>query len=69
MSFAEHPEKSMEELFESEVLTPEELAELLDIPLDRIRSAAFAGELKAKIVNHDIISIKRDDALAWLAKR
>ncbi len=68
MSFAEHPDKSMEQLFESKVLTPEELSELVDIPLNRIRTAAFSGELKAKIVNHDIVSIDRDDALAWLAK-
>ena len=61
--------KSMEDLFESAVLTPEELAELVDIPLSVIRTAAFAGQLKAKIVNHDIISINRDDALSWLASR
>ncbi|MGD9713318.1 MAG: DNA-binding protein [Thermomicrobiales bacterium] len=69
MDVTGHPDKSMEELFESESLTPEELATLLEIPLHVIRSAAYAGDLTATIVNHDIISIKRDDALAWIAKR
>ncbi|MEZ4499657.1 MAG: hypothetical protein R2839_06180 [Thermomicrobiales bacterium] len=69
MDSPERLDKSMEELFESADLTPEELSELIDMPLNAIRMAAFSGELKAKIVNHDIISINRDDALAWLANR
>lgn len=59
----------MGELFEATDLTPQELSRLLDIPLDAITHAAFSGALKAHIVNHDIISINRDDALAWLANR
>ena len=59
----------MEELFESAELTPQELSRLIDIPLEAITHAAFSGELKARIVDHDIISINRDDALAWLANR
>ncbi len=69
MDSPERLDKSMEELFKSADLTPEELSELIDMPLNAIRMAAFSGELKAKIVNHDIISINRDDALAWLANR
>jgi hypothetical protein len=61
--------KTMEDLLESAELTPQELSRLIDIPLDAITRAAFAGDLKARIVNHDIISISRDDALAWLKSR
>lgn len=62
-------ERSMEELFEAAELTPQELARLFGLPLAAITRAAYAGELKAHIVNHDIISIKREDALAWMANR
>jgi hypothetical protein len=34
-----------------------------------IQHAAFSDELRAQIVGHDIISIRRDDVLAWLAAR
>jgi len=42
------------------------VAELLDIGLDVVRHAAFSGELRAQIAEHDIISIRRDDLLAWV---
>lgn len=57
---------SPEELLRKDVYTPEELATLLDMDLNAIRQAAFAGRLKAKIIEHDIISIRREDAIAWL---
>lgn len=69
METSDHTHKSMDELFAAEELSPEELSELIRVPVDVICSAAFAGDLKAKIVNHDIISINRDDALAWMANR
>jgi hypothetical protein len=37
----------------------------LEIGIDVVRHAAFTGELRAQIVEHDIISICRDDVLAW----
>lgn len=48
--------------------TPEELAEMLDISVDEIRTAAFEGTLPATIVEHDIIEIQRSDAIAWLKR-
>ena len=69
MQFANHSKKSMEELFTAEELTPEELSVLIDVPVHAIHSAAFSGELKATIVDHDVVSIKRDDALAWMSMR
>ena len=69
MELSDHSKKTMEELFTTEHLTPEELATLIDMPVDVIRTAAHSGELKATIVNHDIVSISRNDALVWLASR
>ena len=57
---------SMYELLQQERFTPEELAELLGIGVHIIQHAAFSGQLRAQIVGHDIISLQRDDVLAWL---
>lgn len=60
--------RSVEELLRQDQYTPEEVADLLGIGLDAIRHAAFTGELRAQIAGHDIISVKREDVLAWLAE-
>jgi excisionase family DNA binding protein len=60
---------SVYELLQQERYTPEEVAELLGIGVHIIQHAAFSGELQAQIVGHDIISIGRDDVLAWLEAR
>ena len=60
------PHHSLHELLLQDRYTPEEVAELLEIGLETVRHAAFAGELRAQIAGHDIISIRRDDVLAWL---
>ena len=60
---------SMHELLQQDRYTPEEVSALLGIGLDVIRHAAFAGTLLAKIEGHDIISLERDDVLAWLQTR
>jgi hypothetical protein len=57
---------SLQELLLQDRYTPEEVAELLEIGLDVVRHAAFTGELRAEIAEHDIISIRRDDVLAWV---
>jgi len=54
------------ELLQQDHYTPEEVAEVLWIGIDVVRHAAFTGELRAQIIEHDIISIRRDDVLAWL---
>ena len=54
------------ELMQQERYTPEEAAEVLEIGVDVLRHAAFTGELRAHIIEHDIITIQRDDVLAWL---
>jgi excisionase family DNA binding protein len=60
---------SIDELLHHERYTPEELARLLGIGIDVIRHAAFAGELRAQKAGHDIVSLQREDVLAWLAQR
>ncbi len=53
-------------LLQQDRYTPEEVAEVLWVSIDVVRHAAFTGELPAQIIEHDIISLKRDDVLAWL---
>jgi hypothetical protein len=55
------------ELLQQDRYTQEEAAEVLGIGLEVVRHATFTGELRAQIIEHDIISIRRDDVLAWLA--
>ena len=63
------PHHSLQELLLQDQYTPEEVAELLEVGLDVVRHAAFTGELRAQIAEHDIISIRRDDVLAWARAR
>ena len=49
--------------------TPQELAMLLGLPVDVICQAAFRHDLKARIVGHDIVDMRREDVLAWLTER
>ena len=60
------PHHSLQELLLQDQYTPEEVADLLDIGLDVVRHAAFSGELRAQIAEHDIISIRREDVIAWV---
>jgi len=62
-------DKTMDELLHQTSYTPVELAKLLDVPQTLIEHEAYAGRLKAYIVDHNIISIRRDDALAWMDNR
>ena len=68
MEIYEHSDKSMQELMTQETLTPKELSTLLSIDVDTILTACFRGSLKSHIVDHDVISIDRKDALQWMAK-
>ena len=60
---------SAHDLLRQDRYTPEEVSELLGIGVDVVRHAAFAGTLRAEIEGHDIISLQRDDVLAWLQTR
>ena len=54
------------ELLHKDHYTPEELADLLDMPIYLIRHAARTGELKAFIADHRILSLRRADVIRWL---
>ena len=64
-----HRHESVYGLLQHERYTLEEVAELLGIGLAVVRHAAFTGELRAQIIGHDIIGLRRDDILAWLKER
>ncbi len=62
-----HPKReSITELLGKEFYTPEEASDLLDLSTYVIRRACWDGALKANIVEHHIVSIRRDDLLKWL---
>lgn len=49
--------------------TPEELAAILNINGDHLREIVHNGDLKAFMIDHRIISIRREDVLDWLRRR
>jgi hypothetical protein len=54
-------------LLHQDEYTVAELARLVDRDHHLIERAVFNGQLKATIVDHHIVSIKREDAIAWLS--
>ena len=59
----------IEELLKKEEYTPEEAAEVLNMRQRTIFASVYGGELKAKMVGNDIVSISRTDLVAWLRSR
>ncbi len=57
------------DLLTLEVYTPQEAAEVLNLPVDRVLRAAFGGDLRAHIVGGDVVSVTRADLVAWLRWR
>ena len=49
--------------------TVEELADVSLVDRHLIERAAFSGDLRATIIDHHIVRIDRDDAIAWLRSR
>ena len=49
--------------------TPDELAAILNINGDHLREIVHNGDLKAFMIDHRIISIRREDVLDWLHRR
>lgn len=67
---AQHPTaEDVMQRVQQERFRPEEVSDLLGIPLPAVRRAVFAGELRATTLDHHILSIRRDALLAWLAAR
>ncbi len=57
------------ELLHHERYTADEVARLLDISIHTIRHAAFSGELRAQIMGHHILSLRREDVVTWFQAR
>lgn len=57
------------QLLHQDSYSPDEAAEVLNIPERFILKAAFGGELKAEIVNGDVVDITRTDLVRWLVWR
>lgn len=57
------------ELLHHERYTADELARLLCTSVHTIRHAAFSGELRAQILEHHILSVRREDVVAWYMSR
>jgi len=60
---------SLADLLCHDTYTPEELALLLGMSLYRIRHAAREGDLRAAIVDHHVLCIRREDVVEWLTAR
>jgi hypothetical protein len=69
MTTRERLYESPEELLHHDHYDPDELARLLEMDRYLIRHAVFSGDLKAYVVGHQIISIRREDVLQWLRER
>ncbi len=67
MEVRERIGRTPDELLHQDHYTPEELAVLLDMDVNAIRAAVFNHRLKAFVVDHHIMCIRRDDVLRWLA--
>jgi hypothetical protein len=65
---SDHPDggRNPEQLLRAEAYTEEELSRLVGIGVYEIRRAAREGRLRARIVDGEVISIRRDDALEWM---
>ena len=61
-----NPNESDFDLLHQDHYTVEELARLSSMDHHLIERAVFNGQLKARIEGHRIVSIAREDAMAWL---
>jgi excisionase family DNA binding protein len=62
-------EESWETLIHQQALTVEEVAELFRFSPDLVRHAIWNGELRARMIGHEICDIARADLIAWLQAR
>lgn len=57
------------DLLHKDHYTAEELARLLGVDIHLIQQDAQCGRLKAYIVDHHVLDIRREDVLAWFQQR
>jgi hypothetical protein len=60
---------SCEALLHRDHYSPAELSDLLGIGEHVICHDARTGRLRAYVINHHILDIRREDALVWLQRR
>jgi excisionase family DNA binding protein len=60
-----HTQESIYELLQHDEYTPEEVARLLGVGVDQVRHAVYTNRLPALVVGEDIVSIRREDVVAW----
>ena len=63
-----HPEDMMSRLMHQDAFTAQELAELIDRPIELVTDAVYDGRLKAVVVEGKIVEISCHDALVWLSE-
>jgi len=56
-------------LLAAEWYTPEQLADLVDMTPNAVRTAVYENRLQARVVDGHIIEISRDAAIDWLKNR
>ena len=60
---------SCEALLHRDHYSPAELADLTGIGEHVIRHDARIGRLRAYVIDHHVLDIRREDAIAWLQQR
>ena len=61
--------EELEDTLQHDHYTPGELSDLLGINKHTIEQAAHSGELRATLLDHHIINIRREDVVRWLEGR
>ena len=56
----------LDDILRNDHYTPEELSVLLGINKHAIEAAAHSGALRATLLEHHIISIRREDVIRWI---
>ncbi len=65
----DHDVDKLWELLHQEVYSPQEAAEVLNISERIILKDAYGGDLKATIINGDVISVTRTNLVEWVKWR
>ena len=61
--------KTIDELSHQNEYRAPELAAQFGMPLSTIEHEALTGRLKSFTVEHHVVCIRRENAIAWLARR
>lgn len=62
-------QRSVSDLLHRDHYTPDELARLIDVSPEVIRHEVRVGRLRAYMVDHRVMDIRRADVVDWLDRR